>query len=169
MSRKRWSAFGALIAVAAVACGSDTGASAPLTFEEYTAEMRAIESRFQAESPDPLGDPDAREAYPVGGDLVFATETYMAFDRRLARWRGITPPQELADLHARLVGAVDAYQDEVGGYLMDEALEGSDFDFETIGPKVGAYGAAAAEACRDLQRALSAEGVIGVFSDGCQF
>ena len=152
----------AVLSLVAASCGGD---SEELTFDEYVAEMTAIGTAFKSETPNPL-DESAR--YPVGGDLVVATELYTVYDELLADWKSIIPPPAVQELHSVLVESLELLQEEVGDYLMDVAFEGGDFDFETIGPEVISQIEAAGAACIALQRELTEAGVAPFFGD-CAF
>jgi hypothetical protein len=158
--------FIAAFALVAAACGDD---STPLTFDGYVAEMRAIGDDFlgeDQEQAEPLSE--APDEYPIGGDLVGATELYTAYENLLDDWRNVGPPPELVDLHTELVDALDVLQRDIGDYLMDEALEGGDFHFATIGAKIGRQLHAAESACKGLHQALAERGAGPVFGD-CTF
>jgi len=162
----KWLAASSILAFVAVAC---TAASAELTLAEYAEAMQRVESQFRSDAPNPAGRPEGRDQYPLGGDLVIANELYMEFERRLAGWRGIIPPPSVSQLHDELVAALDAVQSEVGEYLTDEAMTGTDFDFDTIGPAVEPFLETASVACRDLRSAVRASGADVDFADNCNF
>jgi len=164
----KWLIATVVISFVAVACTAD---STPRTVDEYAAAMQAVESEFQAEAPDPSGQPEDRNRYPLGGDLVVANELYMYLESRLAGWRAITPPPSISPLHDRLVYALDAIQHEVGKYLGEQAMTESDFDFDfdTIGPAVAPFLREATAACRALQSALHDTRTDVDFVDNCNF
>jgi len=156
------------LALVAVACSSEP-TTAPVTIDEYAEAMQAVESRFAAAAPDPEGQPEDRNRYPLGGDLVFANDLYTILEERLSGWRAITPPPSVAEFHDRLVDALDAVQHEVGEYLGSEAMTGTDFDFDTIGAAVAPFLRQAATACRDLHSALRDARADVAFVGDCNF
>ena len=166
MNRTRLLTITIAVALVAATCGGEDDGTSPLTLAEYTAELQAIEAEFQVDAAD---DPDSRGPYPIGGDLVAATELYMAYDERLASWQALAPPTEVGDAHTRFVDALATFKKELGDYLMDEALEADDFDFGAIAPKVASYIEAAVAACRDLESALVNAGAEIEFEDNCTF
>ena len=157
----------AALAVLSAACGDDD--AAPMTLEDYVAEMDAVSTRFFVEA-GPDEGPPSEGAYPLGGDLVAATELYTSYDDLLAAWNSLVPPRRVASLHADLVAALDRLQEKVGDYLMDEALEAGELEFETIGRKVNAEILAASQACLALRRAIGEAGHddTAIFGD-CEF
>lgn len=162
----RWLAVLTLFALLAAACTSE---SAAMTLDEYGAAMQAVETSFAGDGPDLAGPTENQDQYPLGGDLVGAYELYSKFENRLAGWRAITPPSSVAELHERLVGALDAIQSQVGDYLSSEAMTGVEFEFESIGLVVGPFLRDATTACSDLQSALQASGVSVAFAGDCGF
>ncbi len=165
MNRTRvWLVVGAIVAAA---CGAS--APATLTVDEYAEAMQRVETEFDAESPNPADDPADRDRYPLGGDLVVANELHVAFQKRLAGWRAIQPPPELAALHEELVAALEAVQQEVEKYLTEQAVQEGTLDFDTIGPKVEPFLSSAADACRALRSALLERGARVDFAANCQF
>ena len=162
----RWLAATVSLALVAAACSAE---STPLTVEEYAAALQAVESGFVSEAPDPLGQPEDRDQYPLGGDLVVANDLYMEYDGRLAGWRALSPPPQLAELHGQLVDALDGVQREVGMYLAEHAVSDNDFDFDSIGPAVGPFLNDAAVACRELRSALEDAEAEVEFAESCTF
>jgi hypothetical protein len=161
----KWLATTIGFALVAVACSAD---STSLTVEEYVVAMQAVESGFVSEAPDP-GQPEDRDLYPLGGDLVVANVLYMYYEERLDGWRAISPPSEVSDLHSQLVDALEAVQQEVGEYLGEQAMSTNDFDFDSIGPAVRPFLRDASVACRELRSALSDAGAEVEFADSCDF
>ena len=158
---RRWAPSAAVLILVVASCGSDS--PAPVSLDGYVSAMQVINLRTVAEA----DTVEISDGYPLGGDLVGATELYTTFENRLSGWRSLAPPSEFADLHDALLDAVEALQEVVGDYLMDEALDG-DFDFSELGPKVQPELDAAARACRDLQSSLTSAGAGLIFSD-CEF
>ena len=158
---RRWAPAAAVLLLIVVSCGSDS--PTPASLDGYVSAMQVINARTVAEA----DTVEISDGYPLGGDLVGATELYTTFENRLSGWRSLAPPSEFADLHLALLDAVEALQKAVGDYLMDEALDG-DFDFSELGPKVQPELDAAARACRDLQSSLTSAGAGLIFSD-CEF
>lgn len=163
--RARYLTFAVALALTANACGG--GSEEEPTLASYLAQMETFADEFASNAPDSLVD--SRD-YPVGGDLVPATELYDVYDELLASWRSLTPPPEISRLHDALVEALDELQTKVGEYLMDEALHEGELDFETIGAKVGPDIVRAQRACNDLRDAVSARlgARADVFGD-CEF
>jgi len=162
----KWLAATITIAFVAAACSAG---STSLTVEEYAEALQAVESGFLSEAPDPLGQPQDRDQYPLGGDLVVANTLYMEFQERLVGWRAISPPMEMNELHGRLVDALEAVQQEVGRYLGEQAMSEADFDFDSIGPAVGPFLLDASRACVELRSALNGAGAEVEFADACNF
>ena len=160
----KWFVAAVGMALIAAACSADPTA---LNVEEYAVALQAVETDFDSAAPDPSGQD--RTEYPLGGDLVAANDLYMYYEDRLDGWRAITPPAEMTELHIQLVEALDALQQEVGDYLGEHAMTGSDFDSATIGPAVGPFLSDAVAACRELRSALSDAGAEVDFVDSCNF
>lgn len=160
----RWTTASLALVMGAAAC---SGGNGELTFDEYVSAMEAAGSEFLGEPrPEPIAE--SPPAYPLGGDLVGATELYTQYDGLLAEWRSIVPPAELRDEHHDLVAALDELQRRVGDYLMDEALESGELEFDTIAAKLGFEIGAAEAACRALHIALDERGAGPIFGD-CTF
>jgi hypothetical protein len=162
----KWLATTIGFALVAIACSAD---STSLTVEEYVVAMQAVESGFVSDAPDPAGQPEDRDQYPLGGDLVGANVLYMYYEERLDGWRAISPPSEMGELHSQLVDALEAVQREVGEYLGEQAMSANDFDFDSIGPAVRPFLRDASVACRELRSALSDAGAEVEFADSCDF
>ena len=162
----KWLGVLLLFALVAAACASE---SAPMTLDEYAAAMQVVEASFLSDAPDPQGQPEDSDVYPLGGDLVAANALFSEFERRLDGWRAINPPSSIAGLHDRLVEALDAVQRTVGDYLGSEAMAGSDFEFSSIGGVVGPLLRDATTACRELQTAIADAGADVDFAENCDF
>jgi hypothetical protein len=158
-------ATAAAFALVAAACGGDS--DGPLTLEEYAAEMESLSDDFFADRPD--DNEGVGGEYPIGGDLVPATELYTAYDSLLSSWSALRPPESVADLHADLIRALDALQIKVGDYLMDEALQQGELQFQNIGRKVQQEIFGAAQVCRSLTSAIAQEGIDRRIFGDCEF
>ncbi len=159
----KWLGILLLFALVAAACASE---SAPMSLDDYTVAMQAVETRFMDDAPD---QPEDQDRYPLGGDLVAANALFSEFDRRLDGWRGINPPSSIAGVHDRLVEALDAIQRAVGDYLGSEAMAGTEFEFSSIGSAVAPFLQNATTACRELRTALRDVGAEVDFAGDCEF
>ena len=154
-------------ALVAGACSS-SGAQAA-TIDEYVMAVAEIETTFDAATP------DASEPLPefvTGGDLVAASEIYVAYERRVQGWSAITPPPALRAAHEALVTALETFQDEVGTYLNEAGLKGEDFDFASIAehPEISTLLEEAGVACTALLATAADLGAdLELSQPACQF
>ena len=162
----RWAGMLVAFAGLAAACSSDDSA---MSVTEYADALQAVETAFLEQAPNPADNPEDRDQFAVGGDLTAASILYSEFEERLSGWRELRPPPELEESHSELVAALDAVQDEVGKYLAESATETTDFDFDTIGPKVGPLLFNARAACLELDTALDGVGASVDFAQNCRF
>jgi hypothetical protein len=154
-------------AVVAAGCGSGVSDEI-LTAEAYVASMQAFEESFRSGLPDPNAEDPTDEDYPLGGDLVFATKLYGAYEDLLAGWESVSPPEEFEALHTEMVDALDGLQKAIGSYLGDEALASGELNFQALAGKFRSELLTVRSACARLQGLLDQSDAGKVFSD-CTF
>ena len=156
-----------VVLVVLTTCGGD---SDPMSLAGYVSAMQEVEDDFAAETSS-LDGTSPSEEYYIDGELVGATHLYELLQERLAGWRAIAPPADVAEHHDELIEALTDLQDEVGMYLLDEALTAEEFEFASIGthPAIVQRLEAAEAACRDLRSQVTTLGTSLTMATDCEF
>jgi hypothetical protein len=104
-----------------VPLASGCAASDSLTKAQYIAELRAVIAEVEEVSKLPSR---LLQAQSVAQARLLLGDALQGYDEIVSRLEDVTPPDEVADLHDRLVGALSGFRDEFA--QAEEAIDSGD-------------------------------------------